>query len=143
MSNICLPYHTEKDICGCHTFKPPPLVSQFSSGIYIQHQLPVLFCGPELHEQLFVKVVYSPTTNVPKIDINKTITMKTTSNIPLTILLNIITSIHITIVIKKILGLLNRIKQDPISLNCDSILFSGDFYRCVSMILVTVLIIRI
>jgi len=48
-------------------------------------------------------------------DIIKTITIKTTSNIPSTILLNIITSIDITIVIKELLGLLNRIKQYPIS----------------------------
>jgi len=69
--------------------------------------------------------------------------MKTQSNIPSTILMNIIPLIVITIVIKKILGFLNRIKQYPISFSCNSILFSGDFYRCVSMILVTVLIIRV
>jgi hypothetical protein len=86
---------------------------------------------------------YDPKIKVAKIDINKTITIKTTSNIPSTILLSIITSIEITIVIKELLGLLNRIKQDPISLNCNSILFCGDFYGCVSMILVTALIIRI
>jgi hypothetical protein len=80
---------------------------------------------------------YDPKIKVAKIDINKTITIKTTSNIPSTILLNIMTSIDITIVIKKLLGLLNRIKQYPISLNRNSILFSGDFYGCVSMILVT------
>jgi hypothetical protein len=62
---------------------------------------------------------------------------------PSTILLNIIIPIDITIVIKKFLGFLNRIKQHPIALDCNAILFSGDFYRCVSMILVTVLIIRV
>jgi hypothetical protein len=86
---------------------------------------------------------YDPKIKVAKMNITKTITIKTTSNIPSTILLNIITSIDITIVIKKLLGLLNRIKQDPISLNCNSILLSGDFYRCISMILVAALIIRI
>jgi hypothetical protein len=86
---------------------------------------------------------YDPKIKVAKMDITRTITMKTTSNNPSTILLNIITSIDITIVIKELLGLLNRIKQDPISLNCNSILFSGDFYGCVSMILVAALIIRI
>jgi len=69
--------------------------------------------------------------------------MKAQSNIPSTILMNIIPPIVIAIVIKKFLGFLNRIKQYPISLNGKSILFSGDFYRSVSMILVTVLIIRI
>jgi hypothetical protein len=91
----------------------------------------------------FVATGYDPKIKVAKMDINKTITIKTTSNIPSTILLNIITSIDITIVIKELLGLFNRIKQDPISLNCNSILFSSDFYRCVSMILVAALIIRI
>lgn len=38
--------------------------------------------GPELYEQLFVKLVYNPTINVPKIDAIKTSTMKTQSNIP-------------------------------------------------------------
>jgi hypothetical protein len=76
-------------------------------------------------------------------DIPNTITMKKTSKIPLTILLNIRTSIDTTIVIKKLLGLFNRIKQYPIPLDGNSILFSGDFYSCVSMILVTALIIRI
>jgi len=36
----------------------------------------VLFYGPEPHQQLFVKVIYNPTINVPKIDIIITINMK-------------------------------------------------------------------
>ena len=89
------------------------------------------------------KIIYNPTINVPIIDTITTISMKAQSNIPSTILMNIIPPIVIAIVIKKFLGFLNRIKQYPISLNGKSILFSGDFYRSVSMILVTVLIIRI
>jgi len=48
--------------------------------------------------------------------------MKTQSNIPSTILMNIIPLIVVTIVIKKFLGFLNRIKQYPISFSCNSIL---------------------
>jgi len=70
----------------------------------------LLFCGPDLQQQLFAKVIYNPTINVAKIDVINAITMKIQSNIPSTILLSIIPLVAITIVIKKILGLLNRIK---------------------------------
>jgi hypothetical protein len=96
-----------------------------------------------MKRNMHAEVIYSPITNVPKIDINNTITMKTTSNIPSTILVNITTPIGITIFVKKLLSFLNRIKQYPISLHRNSILFSGDFYGCVPMILITALIIRI
>ena len=53
--------------------------------------------------------------------------MKTQSIIPYAILVNIIPPIEITIVIKKFLGFLNRIKQHPIALNDNAALLSGDF----------------
>ena len=75
------------------------------------------------------------------IDSIKIITIKIQSNMPSMILSNMVSSVILLVVIKKILSLLNGIEKYPILFNGHSALFSGYFNGGVSMIFIAFMII--
>jgi len=75
------------------------------------------------------------------IDSIKIITIKIQSNMPSMILSNMVSSVILLVVIKKILSLLNGIEKYPILFNGHSALFSGYFDGAVSMIFIAFMVI--